>query len=1057
MASEFGVLLTDKVEGDALEKTNCEVILTRSGRVRRREVDGVKGYEWEFTDHRLGLCEIEHTMSMADFFYNQIKYEGAYPIFPHYITDVLKYGKMVDRNDHQIRVDRDVKELSKILIQPYFGEAYFSPEFYTSTFLKRQAIQMNVEMLRAFVPKRVAFYEDDMRRSGAINGNWIGALQAWKEKADLQMSREGNSQTNCVDHNADVIYQHMKKLRFGLLYPHYYMLNSEYTVEEKSKGGLIANWLVKEKAAGRAENSPMYSGVGPLNTLRERIERDELDEKVIQEIIAYGSKFSTYAGTRTGDLTLNELVKYCESLTTFVHKKKKEGEDETAREFFKSKWIQGMPKMNFENEMIMSRKSWANTKFFWSIDMFKRNNGVDIDPNGKNWKDYKKKIQEQLDEAQKKNNNEPYKVMVDGVNIMTNKKYGSVENWVDWVVNYIMLSHVKRLVKDYKFKRLKPDNLMSGMNKLVGALRCYAYCLILALYDYFGEDIEGFKKGTNAASIVETVSQMFPQFRKEVSETFGITLNTKDVKYELFIARDMSAKEAQSGEVGYKFQYGWRKTDQKVMSDYADILSEKVEALYQALLSGRKWSDIADDTEEYFIDDLYVNKPDRVFERAGLDPERHIKVKGAMNELTTYFSKRFVSYWYKITKVEARDLLTLADIGGDAKKYTQFDPDDFKPMAVAELGAHASTYVYQNLILGRNRGEKIDDAKEIVWYDLSLTNFGCSRSLDSCWVGSVARSELNLRFHLISAIFERYQHDARRSSFYEIIFDLPSKKERIFPSYKHYYVALLQNIFNDTQRLEVMDYCERLMNPETRMSALLSLQGFKNCVESEFVAPTLKMNALLWVLADMENIDINYSNKRMPLLLSTEKGLRVISIDMFNGMLGVSYSGWIPYLERICSEVNLQRRLRADELKLKKWFISYYATHKVERRAEPRMSFKMEGISTWIGSNCGGVQDYVLHLIPSRKPKPGLLFLIYADDGDVDWVANMLSDVIGSEGSLGFIFINDRTFVNKSQLKVRTLKIYNRGMLDRLILISGGNYTFGNKFLLSKLLAKTEK
>nr|ABI96883.1 major outer capsid protein VP2 [African horse sickness virus] len=1057
MAFEFGILLTEKVEGDALEKTNCEVIITKNGRVKHKEVDGVKGYEWEFTDHRLGLCEESYLMKMAEYVYTQTKCEGAYPVFPHYITDVLKYGVMVDRNDHQIRVDRDVKELGKILIQPYFGEVFFSPEFYTSTFLKRQAINSDVEMLRRSIPKRIKYFEDQMELRKSVNGNWIGTLHKWKESVDARMLEEGVGKKVCVSHETDVVYQLMKKMRFGLLYPHYYMLNNEYVVKKENVDALIGSWLIKERSSGKAEYSQMYSGVGPLSGLRERIEKDELDEKVIQEIIAYGSKFSTYTGAKHGDISLKDLVEYCESLTTFVHKKKKDGEEETARQFFKNKWIQGMPKMNFESEMKVSRGPWANIQFFWSIDMFKRNNGVDIDPNGENWKKYKAEVQERLNEAQKKNRNVPHLMLVDGVNIMTDKKYGTVQNWVDWVVNYIMLSHVKRLVKDYKFKRLQPDNLMSGMNKLVGALRCYAYCLILALYDHFGAEIEGFRKGTNAASIVETVSQMFPNFRKEVSETFGIDLKTKEIKHELFKAQNMNVKAADVGDYGYKFQYGWTRTAEQVMSDYGEILTEEIETLYQSILAGKEWEKVSDETDVYFIDDLFSSTPDKVFRRVGLDSQNNIKIEGKMNELTTYFSKRFVTYWYKITKVEKKDLLIVNDIYDEKTEYQQFDPDDFKPMVIGEMGVHASTYIYQNLILGRNRGERIVDSKEIVWYDLSLTNFGLVRSQNQCWIGSISNFELSMRYHIITEIFQRYRVDSAHKSYHEIISGLTKKDVILFPSYKHYYVRVIQDVFQDSQKVDVLDFCLRIANPETRLSTLLKIQGFRACVESEFLLPTLHLNFLIWLLIDMENGDINYSKKRLPLLISTTNGLRVMAVDAFNNMIAMSYSGWLPYLERICHETKQRTRLNADELKLKKWFLNYVTKYEVERRAEPRMSFKMEGITTWIGSNCGGVQDYILHLIPSRKPKPGLLFLIYTDAGDVDWVTRMLYDVCRLEGSLGFILIDDRVMVNKSQLRARILKIYNRGKLDKLILISGGNYTFGNKFLLSKLLAKTEK
>ncbi|AFK24717.1 VP2 [Orbivirus alphaequi] len=1060
MASEFGILMTNEKFDPSLEKTICDVIVTKKGRVKHKEVDGVCGYEWDETNHRFGLCEVEHDMSISEFMYNEIRCEGAYPIFPRYIIDTLKYEKFIDRNDHQIRVDRDDNEMRKILIQPYAGEMYFSPECYPSVFLRREARSQKLDRIRNYIGKRVEFYEEESKRKAILDQNKMSKVEQWRDAVNERIVSIEPKRGECYDHGTDIIYQFIKKLRFGMMYPHYYVLHSDYCIVPNKGGTSIGSWHIRKRTEGDAKASAMYSGKGPLNDLRVKIERDDLSRETIIQIIEYGKKFNSSAGDKQGNISIEKLVEYCDFLTTFVHaKKKEEGEDDTARQEIRKAWVKGMPYMDFSKPMKITRGFNRNMLFFAALDSFRKRNGVDVDPNKGKWKEHIKEVTEKLKKAQTENGGQPCQVSIDGVNVLTNVDYGTVNHWIDWVTDIIMVVQTKRLVKEYAFKKLKSENLLAGMNSLVGVLRCYMYCLALAIYDFYEGTIDGFKKGSNASAIIETVAQMFPDFRRELVEKFGIDLRMKEITRELFVGKSMTSKFMEEGEYGYKFAYGWRRDGFAVMEDYGEILTEKVEDLYKGVLLGRKWEDEVDDPESYFYDDLYTNEPHRVFLSAGKDVDNNITLRSISQAETTYLSKRFVSYWYRISQVEVTKARNeVLDMNEKQKPYFEFEYDDFKPCSIGELGIHASTYIYQNLLVGRNRGEEILDSKELVWMDMSLLNFGAVRSHDRCWISSSVAIEVNLRHALIVRIFSRFDMMSERETFSTILEKVMEdvKELRFFPTYRHYYLETLQRVFNDERRLEVDDFYMRLYDVQTREQALNTFTDFHRCVESELLLPTLKLNFLLWIVFEMENVEVNAAYKRHPLLISTAKGLRVIGVDIFNSQLSISMSGWIPYVERMCAESKVQTKLTADELKLKRWFISYYTTLKLDRRAEPRMSFKFEGLSTWIGSNCGGVRDYVIQMLPTRKPKPGALMVVYARDSRIEWIEAELSQWLQMEGSLGLILVHDSGIINKSVLRARTLKIYNRGSMDTLILISSGVYTFGNKFLLSKLLAKTE-
>ncbi|ALM00100.1 major outer capsid protein [African horse sickness virus 6] len=1051
MAFEFGILICDKLKENTLEKTTCDVIITGVGKVSVREEDGILGYEWEETNHRLGLCEIENTVSISDFVYKQIRCEGAYPILPHYVTDVIKYGMVIDRNDHQIRVDRDEKSIGKIQIQPYFGDMYFSPEYYPATFVKREPLPISVDMIRDYIGARMRGIEARAGRIKEGGGNLLECARRWEKAAYERIENE--RALRCVVHETDPTYQILKKLRFGFIYPHYYVLNTDYNPTTVTRTSRINDWLLKEKTQGVVKTAEAYSDNAELKTLAERMEEEELTKDIIRAVIRYGAKYATRSGMREDTLSLQELDRYCDSLTTFVHKKKKdEGDDETARTIIRNQWIKGMPRMDFKKEMKITRGPIANWSFFMSIDAFKRNNKVDINPNHQTWKDHIKEVTDQMKRAQQGNSNKPLKIQIDGVSILTNEKYGTVGHWVDWVVDLIMLAQVKMLIKEYKFRRLNSQNLMSGMNKLVGALRCYAYCLILALYDYYGQDIEGFKKGSNSSAILETVIQMFPNFKQEIQANFGINLNIKDKKQSLFVERTMHSDFSSNEEYGYKFVFGWAARGEEVLSNYGDILSDEVEELFTKLRKKEHWDKVVEDPESYFVDELYQKNPAEVFFSAGYDTDQNVVIDGKMTEGVTYFSKRFVSYWYRVEKITTKHLEFLNE---EDRKVAQFDFEDYKPMAIGEMGIHASTYKYESLLLGKNRGQKVKDSIALCNYDLALTNFEVSRRQDCCWISSCSAIELSMRANITIAIFRRIE-DRRYESFAKILSELSQQQDLYFPTYKHYYLFVLQKVLRDERRIDQNRMCTELFDIQRRRGILLSFTTLRFWNDSEFLGDTLMMNFLLWVVFEMENVDVDYGKKWHPLLVSSEKGLRVIAVDVFNSMMGVSTSGWLPYVERICSESDMRRRLNADELELKRWFFDYYATLLLERRGEPRLSFKYEGLTTWIGSNCGGVRDYVVQLLPMRKPKPGLLCIAYGDDVNVQWVEHELRDFLTHEGSLGLVVISGKMLVNKSKLRVRNLKIYNRGTLDSLFLISGGSYTFGNKFLLSKLMAKAE-
>ncbi|ALM00124.1 major outer capsid protein [African horse sickness virus 9] len=1052
MAFEFGILQTDKIRENTLEKTNCDVILTKENRVRMKEVEGVKGYYWEDTDHRLGLCEVEHTVSVRDFVYKQTKCEGSYPVVPLYMIDAIKYGRMIDRNDHQIRVDKDDKILSKIQVQPYLGDAYFSPEYYIATFFKREPLPIHVDMIRDYIGKRINYFERELS-GGVRDANLEMIVEKWKDNTYKRI--EGEKATMCVRHEPDSVLQMLKKMRFGMLYPNYYMLNTDYIVTESSKEAPLNRWLVKEKTVGKVKAAEAFAGNSLLKSLASRMEDEELSREIIIAVINYGSKFGTRSGKKKDLMTIDKLEKYCDSLTTFVHKKKRdEGDDETARAIIRNQWIKGMPSMNLKKEMKVSRGPIQNWSFFMSLEMFKRNNKVDIDPNHDTWKNHVKEIRERMQKEQSANSNSPLKIQVDGVSLSTGEFYGTVEHWIDWVVDLIMLAQVKRLIKEYKFVRLETSNLMAGMNKLVGALRCYAYCLILALYDFYGADIEGFEKGSNSSAIVETVVQMFPNFKQEIQANFGINLNIKDKKQALFVRMDMDSEFSEDEQKGYMFEYGWAKREEQIWSNYGDILTDLVEQLYKSILNHEEWEKIVDDPEKYFYDDLFNASPETAFISKGYDPDNNIVIEGKVGQDVTYFSKRFVSYWYRVRQVQTSkgaERRSIEDV-----KYREFDIESFKPYAIGEIGIHASTYKYQDLLAGRNRGEKVKDSQALVWYDFALTNYTLVRPQDRCWIMSCTDCEYTLRFATITMIFERLSEEADLS-YHDILLKVREYPIQSFASYKHFYVRVLQHVFRDNQEIDVLEFCTRMLDPRTREAGLNKFSRFRQWRESEFLIDALKMNFLLWVVFELENIDVDYSKKRHPLLISTDKGLRVVSVDLFNSMLSVSLSGWIPYVERVCERSEAKRRLNADELKLKNWFIAYYVTLPLLRRAEPRMSFKYEGITTWIGSNCGGVRDYLIQMLPARKPKPGVLILAYGAEINVAWLNHALRDILSLEGSLGIIIVSDGSVVNKSKLRVRDMKIYNRGEVDRLILISSGDYTFGNKYLLSKLMAKIEQ
>ncbi|ALM00058.1 major outer capsid protein [African horse sickness virus 2] len=1056
MASEFGILFTEKIHDQTLEKTNCDVIITEERKVNRREVEGVRGYVWEETNHRFGLCENSFDEKISETMYCQIKCEGAYPIFPHYIVDALRYGKMIDRNDNQVRVDQDDKRLMKIKIQPYMGEMYFSPESYSTVFCKRQAELMSIEDLRYPFDIRCDFEETSLQTESSLDGKKLRLLGKWKRATQERMHEE-NDRGKCAGHDEDVLYQLVKKLRYGLLYPHSYTLNTKYKIVNPNVSQ-IKDWLLKTRD-GIREESGVSDKRGPLAELVSAIKDEELSRGVIERIVQYGSQFSSCAGEREDDIPIETLNRYCDSLTTFVHRKKRErGDDTTARDVFRNALVGSMPKMDFKNQMKMTR-GWGNYTFFSYIDRFSRTYKTNIDPNKNLWNEHKQKVKKQLEEKQKENGS-PMSVQIDGVYIRTDVPYGTVDHWVDWVVDTIMLKETDKMIKDYEFKKLKREELIAGMNKLEDGLRCIVYCLILALYDYYGAEIEGFKKGTNASSIVETVSQMFPNFRGDIIDKFGIQLKVKREAEELFLPKDMVSSFLEDGEEGYKYQYGWRDNEELVASDYGEILTQSVQILFEGLMRGEKWTSIIDDPQSYFEDDIFAGKANRMFLRGGETVERHVKLKvNAQTENVegiTYFSKRFVSYWFRIERTTHVKEGRRIDIRDRKTGYQQFDVEDFKPASVGELGFHASTYIYQDLLVGANRGERVKDAKELVWMDLSLTNFGFVRSYNRCWIAAFVEAEISLRFYLITSIFCRY-FTGDRKSFAKILDGVKSLKERLwFPTYKHYYVAVIQKIYSDDRNLDRNEFCNRVMNIMTRRSVLNEFERFRRAIESPKLIDTLSLNFLLWIIFEQENIDVNFADKRHPLLISTTKGLRVIPIDVFNSSLALSPSGWIPYVERICAEAKENRTLSSDELKIKTWFVEYYLNINLERRAEPRMSFKSETLITWIGSNCGGVTDYVVQLLPVRKPKPGLLVVVYSEDGSGKWAEWALRDFLDVEGSLGLIFITRKTVKNGSALGVRDLKIYNRGRVDRLVLISSGVYTFGNKFLFSKLLSKIE-
>ncbi|ALM00053.1 major outer capsid protein [African horse sickness virus 1] len=1056
MASEFGILLTERIFDETLEKTNCDVIITEEKKVKRKEVEGVLGYVWEETNHRFGLCEGNYDLAFSDTMYCQTKCDGSYPVFPHYIIDALRYGVMIDRNDNQVRVDLDDKRLMKIKIQPYLGEMYFSPENYSTVFCKRQALALGVDDLRHSVDVRNEFEETNHQTKGVLNGNKQRALEVWKEMAYQRMRKEG-SRGRCIGHDDDVMYQLIKKLRYGMMYPHHYALNARYEVSNPS-AARIKDWLLKVRVnVGRAQEKADQTG--PLAEMARSIENDELSRQVVDQIIQYGGQFSSCSGAREDDIPINILLEYCESLTTFVHRKKrKEGDDLTARNTFRQALIKSMPTMNFKNQMKMTR-GWGKYTFFSYIDRFSRIYNMNIDPNGKLWIEHKQTVSEQLKKKQEENR-APLTVQIDGVHIRADETYGTVDHWVEWVVDTIMLRETEKMIKDYRFKKLKREELISGMNKLEDGLRCIVYCLILALYDYYEGDIEGFKKGTIASSIVETVSQMFPNFRSDIIDKFGISLKVKTEAEELFLPKNMKSSMNVGEERGYKYKFGWKDNEERVMSDYGEILTESVEILFKKLLKGEKWKIIVDDPQTYFEDDLFVDRANKIFSRGGQTVNQliSIKVNAQSNNVegTTYFSKRFVSYWFRIEHFSITTAKKRTDIRDKKTEYNEFDFEDFKPACIGELGIHASTYIYQDLLVGKSRGERVKDAKELVWMDLSLANFGCSRCYDRCWPASCVEAEISLRYYLVTSIFARYLN-REGLSFSKILISLKDFSDRLwFPTYKHFYVAVVQKVLRDDRRLDYVLFCSRVSAITTRRATLMEFSTFKQMVGSTRLLDTLFLNFLLWIIFEQENIDVDFANKWHPLLISTEKGLRVIAVDVFNSSLTLSTSGWLPYLERICSESAMDRALTADEINLKRWFVDYYMELKLERRAEPRMSFKSEALITWIGSNCGGVTDYVVQLLPVRKPKPGLLVVVYSEDGGEKWAEWALRDYLEIDGSLGLVFITRKAVKNKSKLGVRDLKIYNRGRVDRLILISSGVYTFGNKFLFSKLLSKIE-
>nr|QCU80244.1 VP2 [Palyam virus] len=627
----------------------------------------------------------------------------------------------------------------------------------------------------------------------------------------------------------------------------------------------------------------------------------------------------------------------------------------------------------------------------------------------------------------------------------------NVEDWLKWMFK-VKYCGDSRYYSDNSFnqyegaiKRIANEDWMEWKKRIL--------IIIIALFLENNECLEYGRKhwySTILQACLDLDPQVIRYFREKVGTEAMCGVEISDPTSDLGNYGERSSRTVSYVEM--KWDCDEIRADAPIRAINWDVIEKN-----NILFLQQGFGAVSKGTDEYF-DDISVHAflSYSTFNREGRNLKIHWNYDDEWKK-----PKRFYSYHYKITREESviNNFFgkNVYEVGG--RKY---------PYPYTEIAPHTREYLQETLMVGNVRERYNGVSERWKWVENELQIRGTIDRVDAnfndrCFISEWGRCVYFEFGRLTHMLFRRVTSEGPHPMFSNFEKDdILDKMNYVIPIR---YPATLADALLDaiadiegSQRLTV-DALFYVTHAVDKIAALVDvLPFFKRVVDSSNRQSMYSLN-IIPLLLTLSPYGMMRENK-IPILIYTEQGVRMIPVSVNNVKSSQNISDWGMYLEGFMSRESGEMTLTEKEQAIKLAFLKYYSDLKIDNRFfQHRRQYKLEMLESWIGVNCRGYVDVLLQMIPIRTPKRGFLLLALCDSSEVypyvvARVRRLFESVLASNH--GIILINvDNSEVVHDKLTDVSISKYSKLEGDQpaiIWLMQTENSKFGNKHMIAKLM-----
>nr|QCU80247.1 VP2 [Palyam virus] len=423
--------------------------------------------------------------------------------------------------------------------------------------------------------------------------------------------------------------------------------------------------------------------------------------------------------------------------------------------------------------------------------------------------------------------------------------------------------------------------------------------------------------------------------------------------------------------------------------------------------------------------------------------------------------QRFYSYHYRLVREDSKSNTFFG--------RTIYEVEGRKiPFPFTEFAPHSREYIQESMLIGAARRAAEMPHEKWKWMENEMNRRGVTRRADldfnrACFVSQWGKGFLYeftrfVRF-IIKRItepgphpfFSKYEHDEilTEMGYENIVIQGGSIADCILEG-----ISMIRG-----SRRVTTDALFYITHAKDKVLAIFEVFPFlrKSCDRKDRMSMySLNIIPILLFLSPYGSLRMN----KVPILIYTENGLRMLPVSVFNVKPSQNMSDWLMYLEAFMSVEAGQVILTEKEEAIQSSFLRFYSSIEVESRFYPETrKYKLEALESWIGVNCLGYYDVFVQMVPIRSPRRGFFFIILGDDLNFKfYVIARLRRVYESvwDSCHGIIFIDMITQQHDSEaLKDIHYSKYLKIEGDQeanVWLVRTENSKLGNRHMIAKLM-----